>query len=67
MCHLTAIVGVSKQKEKATGMLIETQIKFGKETLNNNSDNDHYAMFNAFGSVGGMMMPPPMAPMMYAM
>ena len=48
-------------------MLIETQIKFGKETLNNNSDNDHYAMFNAFGSVGGMMMPPPMAPMMYAM
>ena len=39
LCNLTAIVGVSKQTEKATGMLIETQIKFGKEILNSNSDN----------------------------
>ena len=55
---------MSKHKEKATGLLIETHIKFGKESLNSNSDN-------YFG--GGMprarmmMAPPPMmaaAPMM---
>ena len=48
MCDLTAIVGVSKHTEKATGELIETQIKFAKESL---ASNDHsfapHMMFSA--------------------
>lgn len=39
LCDLTAIVGVQKQADKATGELVESTIKFEKELQQRQSDN----------------------------
>jgi len=39
LCDETAIIGVLKQADKATGELRETTIKFGKEALTDHQES----------------------------
>ena len=50
LCDLTAIVGVQKQAHKATGELVESEIKFGKEANNAEQEEDMYSILSYGGA-----------------
>ena len=62
LCEETAIVGVCKQPDIATGELVESTIKFGKESIevsNQDSDDEEDMAFNFLGRKKAVAKGPP--------